>query len=319
LPGANPGGPRGFFPRGEAPQPQRKNGILGSLLALLVVGFKYFKILLGSGKFLVFGKTLLTMAISLGFYASAYGWSFAAIFILLLFIHEMGHVWAAKRIGLKVSAPMFIPFMGALITLRENPRSAAHEAYVAVGGPILGTLGSMAVFTLACLTNSAFLFHMAAVGFFLNLFNLIPVSPLDGGRIVAAVSPWLWLVGALIMVPLLIWMQAYLFLVLVVFMAGPQVRRLFEGKNWQWKVYHTCTKRQRLYASSALLSLAITLAAALFLCTLGAHYPGNALTDLGMIVAWPICGLIAGICVFTWPLEQAGQFHRIAPDGVIEV
>jgi Zn-dependent protease len=232
------------------------------------------------------------------------GWAFAAIFVALLFAHEMGHVWAARRIGLPVSAPMFIPFLGALITMKRNPRSVAHEAYMAAGGPLLGTLGCMVAFTIAWATQSAFLFHMAAIGFFLNLFNLVPVSPLDGGRIIASVSPWLWLVGALVMIPLLIWMNAWIFLLILAFMVWPQMRRLFQGRDQEWKVYHTCTGRQRLYASGTWMALVVLLGGLLAISSVGAGSPGNPLLGAGLLLGWPFSAIVGAICFFTWPLEE---------------
>ena len=278
--------------------------MFGSLAALFVIGFKYVKIALSSGKFLVIGKTLLTMGISIGAYAMLNGWAFAAIFIGLLFVHEMGHVWAAKRIGLPVSAPLFIPFLGAAISMKKNPQSVSHEAYLAAGGPIVGTAGCLGLLTIACATRSAFLFHMAAIGLFLNLFNLIPVSPLDGGRIMAAVSPWIWLVGVLIMVPLLIWMNAYIFLVLIAFMAGPQIRRLFQGRDEQWQVYHITTARQRVYATGAWIGLLILIGVAGVLCMIGSSSPASPILLPGMLLSWVLCGIVGGACFFTWPLSR---------------
>jgi Zn-dependent protease len=115
-----------------------------------------------------------TMLISIGAYAFLWGWRFAVGFVALIFVHEMGHVLAARMQGLKVSAPMFIPFLGAYIALKEMPQNAWKEAQVALGGPLLG---------------------LAFTGFFLNLFNLLPIVPLDGGRAVGALHPAFWLLG----------------------------------------------------------------------------------------------------------------------------
>jgi len=296
--------------------PPKRNGIFGPLTAALVIGFKYFKLLLSSGKFLLLGKTFLSMAISIGFYAMGRGWAFGAMFVALLFAHEMGHVWAARRIGLPVSAPMFIPFLGALITMKRNPQSVAHEAYVAVGGPILGTIGCMVALTFAWATQSAFLFHMAAIGFGLNLFNLVPVSPLDGGRIIASVSPWLWLVGAVVMGALLVWMNAWIFLLIMAYMVGPQINKLFKGRDWEWKVYHTCTARQRIYASGAWGAMVVLLGALLGISSIGVGAPGHPLAGLTLLVAWPVCALVGAVCFFTWPLEE--PVLRRIPQGAWE-
>jgi Zn-dependent protease len=136
-----------------------------------------------------------SMLVSIGAYALLWGWQFAVGFVLLLFVHELGHVIEAKRQGLPASAPMFIPFLGALITLKQMPENAWNEAKVAIAGPILGGLGAAAVWGVGEAADSELLVALGFTGFFLNLFNLAPISPLDGGRIVAAIHPALWIVG----------------------------------------------------------------------------------------------------------------------------
>src|SRR5213082_3577572 len=165
-------------------------GILGVLLvkfkALLIPVLKFFPVLLKTGG---------TMFLTLWLYAQAWGWRFALGFVLLIFVHECGHLIAAKRIGLKVGAPVFIPFMGAFIALKEAPRNAWIEAQVGIGGPFLGTLGAVACLGISLLTGNPLFRALAYSGFFLNLFNLAPIGFLDGGRIVTALSRWLWLPG----------------------------------------------------------------------------------------------------------------------------
>ena len=105
----------------------------------IIIFFKY----LAKLKFLLpFLKTGGTMILSIGAYALAWGWQFAVGFVLLIFVHECGHLLAAKRLGLKVGAPVFIPFMGAIIALKEAPRNAWVEADVGIGGPLLGAFGA---------------------------------------------------------------------------------------------------------------------------------------------------------------------------------
>ncbi|MCU6796322.1 site-2 protease family protein [Paenibacillus sp. WQ 127069] len=166
--------------------------LLGSGLVFILAQGKWLIGLLKVGKF---GGAFLSMLISIGAYALLFPWSFAIGFVLLIFVHEMGHVIAAKQKGLPVSAPMFIPFLGAMISMKRHPRDAVTEAYVGIGGPVLGTVGALVVFGLGYYLNSPFLYSLAQAGFLINLFNLIPIHPLDGGRIVTAVSRWLWLVG----------------------------------------------------------------------------------------------------------------------------
>jgi Zn-dependent protease len=157
------------------------------------------KLLLLLAKFAKFGPALKSagfMAISVGAYALLFGWRYAVGFVLLLLTHEMGHYVAARRLGMNVGLPTFIPFVGAWIELKDRPLSVRQEAHIAFAGPFAGTLAAAAVLVLALYEHSTLLLALAYAGFFLNLFNLIPVSPFDGGRIVAILSPKVWFVGA---------------------------------------------------------------------------------------------------------------------------
>src|SRR5438093_6493587 len=129
------------------------------------------------------------MVISFGAYLLLGPWWFALGLVVLLFVHEMGHVLEARRQGLPVSVPVFIPFMGALITMKQMPHDAWREARLAIAGPILGSLGALAVYAVGVAEDSQKLKALAFLGFFLNLFNLLPVIPLDGGRVTAALHP----------------------------------------------------------------------------------------------------------------------------------
>ena len=154
--------------------------------------------LLPTLKVLKLGKVLTTtgsMFVSVWLYSLAFGWSFAAGFVLLIFVHEMGHVFVAWRQGLPISAPIFIPFMGALIIAKAEGKSAWNEAVMGIGGPIAGSIGALACWWIYATTQNELFLGLAYVGFMINLFNLMPVFPLDGGWIIGAVSPYLWLVG----------------------------------------------------------------------------------------------------------------------------
>jgi Zn-dependent protease len=166
----------------------------GIVAALAVIGGK-LKFLLPLLKFGKVGATVWSMLLTAWAYALIYPWTFAVGLVLMIFIHETGHLLAAKQRGLPVSAPMFIPFMGALIAMKKHPQDAETEAYIAFGGPLLGTLGAVAAFALGAVTHLPLFYSIAWVGFFLNLLNMLPIHPLDGGRIVIAISRWLWLVG----------------------------------------------------------------------------------------------------------------------------
>ncbi len=172
--------------------------ILGGLGALLLAFGGRLKLLLPILKLLKLGKvggTIWSMLLMIWAYTIIYPWEVSIGLVLMIFIHEMGHVVAAKRIGLPVSAPAFIPFLGALIMMKKQPQDAQTEAYVAFGGPLLGSFGALLCLLLGYMTGYKPLYVIAWIGFFLNLINLLPIHPLDGGRIVTAISRWLWLVG----------------------------------------------------------------------------------------------------------------------------
>ncbi|MDR6227006.1 site-2 protease family protein [Desmospora profundinema] len=141
------------------------------------------------------GGTFWSMVITVVVYTLIFPWTFSLGLVVMIFIHEMGHVWAAKRKRLPVSAPAFIPFVGALITLKKQPQDAATEAYVALGGPVVGTIGAFACYLLYLWSGLDVLLPISLIGFILNLFNLLPIHPLDGGRIVTAISRWFWAAG----------------------------------------------------------------------------------------------------------------------------
>ncbi|MCK1992817.1 site-2 protease family protein [Peribacillus muralis] len=144
--------------------------------------------------------SLLSIFVSLGAYALIYGWKFAVALIYLIYIHEMGHLLAAKRKGIKTSNAIFIPFVGALIALKEEPKNANQEAYLAFGGPLLGTLAFLPAIPLFMMTENPFWLLVITLGSLINLFNLMPVHPLDGGRIVGVISTKLWILGIIGMV-----------------------------------------------------------------------------------------------------------------------
>jgi Zn-dependent protease len=203
---------------------RRRASAIGAAILALLAKFKTVLLLLPKLKLFASSGTIL---VSLAAYALLWGWAFAAGFIALLFVHEMGHVIALRREGIKASGPMFIPFMGAVIASRSLGDNALAEARVGLAGPILGSIGSAACILVWHATGNDLWRALAYTGFFLNLFNLLPVVPLDGGRAMAAMAPWMWFVGFAALIPLVALWPNPIILLIVVF-AG------FETyKRWQ--------------------------------------------------------------------------------------
>jgi Zn-dependent protease len=196
-----------------------------------------------------------SMLVSIGAYALLWGWQFAVGFVLLLFVHELGHVWEAKRQGLPVSAPMFIPFLGALITLKQLPDNAWNEAKVAIAGPIVGGLGAAAVWWAGEALDSDLLIALAFTGFFLNLFNLAPISPLDGGRIAAAIHPALWIAGMVLLLGLTI-VAPNPILILILVLGGLESWRRWQHRKFpEAERYYRVSPGRRVLAGVAYVGL----------------------------------------------------------------
>jgi Zn-dependent protease len=181
---------------------KKLKGPLGAIGAFLAATWKFilpaFKFLKGA-KFLMTG---LTMVASMWFYSLAFGWWFAVGFVICIFIHELGHVAMSIEQGIPVSAPFFIPGFGALIVQKKWAKSAMGEALIGIGGPMAGALAALGCWALYFVTGQGIFLGLSFFGFFINLFNMIPIFPLDGGRIVGAISPYLWLIGLVTLVGL---------------------------------------------------------------------------------------------------------------------
>jgi Zn-dependent protease len=229
----------------------------GAALAALAAKGKAILLLLPKLKLLAtFGSAFVSIAA----YALLWGWAFAAGFVALLFLHELGHVIQLRREGVKASAPMFIPFLGAVITARSMGDDAAAEARVGLAGPILGALASLVPLGIWLATGSDFWRALAYVGFFINLFNLLPVLPLDGGRAMAALSPAIWLVGLAALVAIAIaFPNPILFLILL--FGGFESWRRWKARNTpEARAYHAIPARTRALVALTYLGLAAALA-----------------------------------------------------------
>jgi Zn-dependent protease len=180
-------------------------------LLILLLNFKWIAI---AGKLLLSGGSLIA---SIWLWSTVYGWPFATGFVLLIFVHEMGHVFAMYWRGIKASVPIFIPFFGAFVAMREMPPNARVEAEVAIAGPLLGTAGAAVCYIIGAQGGGKIWFAIASITFFINLFNMVPVIPLDGGRIVGALSPKLWVAGIAVIAALsIIWYSSGLIFIIVI-------------------------------------------------------------------------------------------------------
>ena len=218
-------------------------------LLLLLTGAKFGKILLTGG----------TMILSIIAYSWIFGWWYAIGFVLLIFVHEMGHFIAARQRGLDVGAPTFIPFVGAWIEMKQMPHDAETEAYVGLAGPFAGTLGAYLCYFLAREYNSQLLLALSYAGYFLNLFNLIPLLPFDGGRVTQVISPRLWLVGVPVLIALFIYHPSPM-LVIMALLAAPQVMRALRGEDGRDAAYYNVSVETRTTYSVAYIGLLIFLA-----------------------------------------------------------
>jgi Zn-dependent protease len=163
-------------------RPRTAREILARILAPIaaVIGFAI--------KFGVFSLKFFSIFIAVGGYALIWGWKFAIGFVLLILVHEMGHYVEARRQGLHPALPVFVPFLGAYVALKDVPFDPWRNALVSLAGPITGGAGAGVVLAAGEAQDSRFLLALAYVGFFLNLINMIPVGFLDGGHVVRAWS-----------------------------------------------------------------------------------------------------------------------------------
>ena len=236
---------------------------LGPLIALGVIlikfGAKLKLLLLALTKVKMFA-TSASMLVSIAAYALIWGWRFAVGFVALLFVHEMGHVIQARKEGIKASAPMFIPFLGAAIMLKELPNNAAAEARIGLAGPVLGSLGCLVPLGLGYATGEEFWLALAFTGFFLNLFNLLPVLPLDGGRAMAALSPWMWIIGFGLLIGVAIAYPNPIMLLIILFGGLETWRRWKERKSPEGARFLSVTPGTRVAVATVYLGLAALLA-----------------------------------------------------------
>jgi Zn-dependent protease len=254
--------PFGEPPRQRAPAQGLRKRIGSAFAAIAALIAKFFAAIKGALLFLPKLKLLTTAGtavVSIAAYSLFFGWPLAAGFVVLLFVHEMGHVLQLRREGIKASAPMFIPFLGAVVAMKEMPDDALAEARVGLAGPILGSLGAGVVAIVGSLVGSPLLLALAYIAFFINLINLLPVVPLDGGRAMAAMAPALWFVGFGALVALEFWHPNPVLLIIIIFGGLETYRRWKQRKSGsiEQAAYYRVSPRNRLIVGLVYIGLIV--------------------------------------------------------------
>ncbi|WP_205699143.1 site-2 protease family protein [Conexibacter sp. SYSU D00693] len=259
VPAADPPAPAAPPPASQQPEPEQSalKRALGPLFLVVALVAKFGKVAFVAVKGLKFLTTSATMLVSVAAYALIWGWKFAVGFVLLLLVHEYGHVLQLRREGIKASAPIFIPFMGALIWAKSLGKDAVAEARVGLAGPILGSLGAAVCMVIGFATDEDFWKALAFTGFFLNLFNLLPLGFLDGARAAAAMSPWMWLVGVFGAVVLTLTFPNPIIVLLTLLGIWETYRRFKDLRSGDPQIteYYRVSPRNRLLVAAVYLGL----------------------------------------------------------------
>ena len=233
--------------------------LIAAALLLAKFGAKAKVLLFALPKLKLF-TTSASMLVSIAAYQLIFGWAFSVGFVVLLLLHELGHVFQLRREGIKASAPLFIPFLGAAIWAKSLGNDAAAEARVGLAGPILGSIATLVPLGIWLATGEEFWRALAYIGFFLNLFNLLPVLPLDGGRAMAALSPWVWFAGFAGLIVLTVFFPNPILLLVILF-GGMESWRRWKARNTpESREFHRIPTRTRISVAAVYLGLAALLA-----------------------------------------------------------
>ncbi|MGB8649669.1 MAG: site-2 protease family protein [Mycobacteriales bacterium] len=250
--------PEPTYPPYGAPEPtvgDRLRKLFAPVLAAAAAVAKFGAVII---KFKFF-TVVFSMLASLGGYALLFGWKFALGFVLLVFVHEIGHVVVLRARGIEAGLPVFLPFLGAFVSMKQMPKTAYDEALSGIAGPVFGTAAAFATLGLASLYDSDLLRVLAYTGFFLNLFNLLPVIPLDGGRTAAALSPKLWVAGLAGLLAYAVWRPSPV-IPIVLLLGGFELYRRWKDKDSEAnKAYYALTSQQRLNVGSSYLGLVVVI------------------------------------------------------------
>jgi Zn-dependent protease len=235
-------------------------GGIGAVIAALLLKIPAFLLI-----FAKVGFAGITALISIAVYSFIFGWPFAIGLVALLFIHEMGHAVVMKLKGIPVGGMIFIPLLGAAVFMRQMPKNARDEAEVGIAGPIAGALAASVCFLFAQSNPGTIWAPLAYFGFFINLFNLIPIVPFDGGRILAAIDRRLWIIGFLGLVAFQVWYviqyhSLSIWLLFFTLMAGTQLwSRRSVPNNPEAQAYYQVSVSERIVLTLAYFGLAAVL------------------------------------------------------------
>lgn len=259
----------GEYQASQPPARQTQNrakglGAIGLAIAALLAKFKTVLLILLNLKWFAIGLKLFWFAgsflASVWFYALFWGWKFGLVFVLLIAVHEFGHWFTMRFYGVPSSLPFFIPGMGALVNMTGRPASAFHESLIAYAGPLVGGLGSAVCAYIGFTTHQPFWLAAAYLGMLINLFNLAPVMPLDGGRIVGSISPRIWVAGLVLFVAAMIVFHLFNPLIVILILVSiPQVIAAWKGRLDPH--YYSVTLPERLVVTFAYFGLAAFLLA----------------------------------------------------------
>jgi Zn-dependent protease len=244
-------------PEPPAPTPlqSRLRRLVAPVIALAVSLGKWGAILFK----LKFFTLVASMLASLGGWALVFGWKFAAGFVLLIAIHEIGHVIVLRARGIEAGLPVFLPFLGAFVSMKEQPKTAYDEALSGIAGPVFGVAASFAALGLGSAYDSDLFRVLAYTGFFMNLFNLLPFLPLDGGRTAAALSPKLWALGLLALLGYELWRPSPIIPLILVIGAFETWRR-WRGRDTEAsRTYYALTAEQRWQVAAAYVGVVVVI------------------------------------------------------------
>ncbi len=249
---------------GSTDIPKKRRGLagLGSLAVTIGGLLLKFKGLLF---FIKFAPALLTAAISIAVYSVLFGWQFAFGLVALLFLHEMGHALVMKIKGIPVGGMIFIPMLGAAVMMRQMPANAKDEAEVGIAGPIAGAIASSICLVLAQTSPMAHSIWapLAYFGFFMNLFNLVPIVPFDGGRVLAAIDRRIWILGfaGLLIYQIWLWFTGNfsIFLLFFIIIAASQLWSRGKENTPESKAYYDVPMGARIVIGLVYFGLAVVL------------------------------------------------------------